>query len=68
MNAERVLIASECIGDGRFFIDRATAYAGERSVFDRPIGLNQGIQFPIARSYIELEAAAGMVDKAAAIR
>ena len=67
MNAERVLIASECIGDGRFFIDRATAYAGERSVFDRPIGLNQGIQFPIARSYIELEAAAGMVDQAAAL-
>ena len=67
MNAERVLIASECIGDGRFFIDRAVAYAGERSVFDRPIGLNQGIQFPIARSYIELEAAAGMVDKAAAL-
>ena len=52
MNAERVLIASECIGDGRFFIDRAAAYAGERSVFDRPIGLNQGIQFPIARSYM----------------
>ena len=67
MNAERVLIASECIGDGRFFIDRAAAYAGERSVFDRPIGLNQGIQFPIARSYVELEAAAGMVDKAAAL-
>ena len=67
MNAERVLIASECIGDGRFFIDRATAYAGARSVFDRPIGLNQGIQFPIARSYIELEAAAGMVDQAAAL-
>ena len=67
MNAERVLIASECICDGRFFIDKAAAYAGERSVFDRPIGLNQGIQFPIARSYIELEAAAGMVDKAAAL-
>jgi alkylation response protein AidB-like acyl-CoA dehydrogenase len=67
MNAERVLIASECIGDGRFFVDRAVAYAGERSVFDRPIGLNQGIQFPIARSYIELEAASGMVDKAAAL-
>ena len=67
MNAERVLIASECVGDGRFFIDRAAAYAGERSVFDRPIGLNQGVQFPIARSYIELEAAAGMVDKAAAL-
>ena len=67
MNAERVLIASECIGDGRFFIDRAAAYAGERSVFDRPIGLNQGIQFPIARSFVEIEAAAGMVDKAAAL-
>ena len=67
MNAERVLIASECIGDGRFFTDRAAAYAAERSVFDRPIGLNQGVQFPIARSYIEIEAAAGMVDKAAAL-
>ena len=67
MNAERVLIASECIGDGRFFIDRAATYAGERSVFDRPIGLNQGIQFPIARSFVEIEAAAGMVDKAAAL-
>jgi alkylation response protein AidB-like acyl-CoA dehydrogenase len=65
MNAERVLIASECIGDGRFFIDRATAYANDRSVFGRPIGQNQGVQFPIARAHIELEAAAGMVDKAA---
>jgi acyl-CoA dehydrogenase len=67
MNAERVLIASECIGDGRFFVDRATAYANDRSVFGRPIGQNQGVQFPIARSHIELEAAAGMVDKAAAL-
>ncbi|MDC1117002.1 acyl-CoA/acyl-ACP dehydrogenase [Luminiphilus sp.] len=65
MNAERVLIASECIGDGRFFVDRATAYAKDRVVFDRPIGKNQGVQFPIARAYIEIEAAAGMVDKAA---
>jgi acyl-CoA dehydrogenase len=65
MNAERVLIASECIGDGRFFVDRATAYANDRSVFGRPIGQNQGVQFPIARAHIELEAAAGMVDKAA---
>ena len=65
MNAERVLIASECIGDGRFFVDRATAYAKDRVVFDRAIGPNQGVQFPIARAYIEIEAAAGMVDKAA---
>ena len=65
MNAERVLIASECVGDGRFFVDRATAYANDRSVFGRPIGQNQGVQFPIARAHIRLEAAAGMVDKAA---
>jgi alkylation response protein AidB-like acyl-CoA dehydrogenase len=56
MNAERVLIASECIGDGRFFVDRATAYAKDRVVFDRAIGQNQGVQFPIARAYIEIEA------------
>lgn len=67
MNAERVLIASECIGDGRFFIDRATAYAGERRVFGRPIGQNQGVQFPIAQAYAELEAAALMVDRAATL-
>ena len=67
MNAERVLIASECIGDGRFFVDRATTYANDRSVFGRPIGQNQGVQFPIARAHIGLEAAAGMVDKAAAL-
>jgi acyl-CoA dehydrogenase len=54
MNAERTLIAAECIGDGYWFIDRATAYAGEREVFGRPIGQNQGIQFPIARAYINL--------------
>ncbi|QTH21125.1 acyl-CoA/acyl-ACP dehydrogenase [Rhizorhabdus wittichii] len=65
MNAERVLIASECIGDGRFFIDRATAYAKDRSVFGRPIAENQGVQFPIARAHVQLSAAAEMVDKAA---
>lgn len=65
MNAERILIASECIGDGRFFVDRAAAYARDRSVFGRPIGENQGIQFPIARAHVQLSAAAGMVDKAA---
>ena len=65
MNAERILIASECIGDGRFFIDRASAYAKDRSVFGRPIGENQGIQFPIARAYVQVTAAAEMVEKAA---
>lgn len=65
MNAERILIAAECIGDGRFFIDRAVAYANDRSVFGRPIGMNQGIQFPIARAYVQLSAAAELVDKAA---
>jgi acyl-CoA dehydrogenase len=57
LNAERTLIAAECIGDGYWFIDRATRYAGERQVFGRPIGQNQGIQFPIAQAYIEVEAA-----------
>jgi acyl-CoA dehydrogenase len=57
MNAERVLIAAECIGDGYWFIDRARAYANERIVFDRPIGRNQGIQFPIARAYANVRAA-----------
>ncbi|MDE0488272.1 MAG: acyl-CoA/acyl-ACP dehydrogenase [Gammaproteobacteria bacterium] len=65
MNAERTLIASECIGDGRWFIDRAAAYAGEREVFGRPIGRNQGVQFPIARAYASIEAAALMVTDAA---
>ena len=65
MNAERILIASECIGDARFFVDRATRYAREREVFGRPIGANQGVQFPIARAHVETEAAALMVDKAA---
>jgi alkylation response protein AidB-like acyl-CoA dehydrogenase len=67
MNAERILIAAECIGDGRFFVDRAAAYAKERSVFGRAIGANQGVQFPIARAHVEITAAALMVDKAAAL-
>jgi len=57
LNAERTLIAAECIGDGYWFIERARRYASERIVFDRPIGQNQGVQFPIAEAYIELEAA-----------
>ena len=57
LNAERVLIAAECIGDGYWFIDRATEYAKQRVVFGRPIGQNQGVQFPIADAFIELEAA-----------
>ena len=57
MNAERILIAAECIGDGTFFLDRATAYAREREVFGRPIGANQGVQFPLARARMALDAA-----------
>jgi acyl-CoA dehydrogenase len=57
MNAERILIAAECIGDARFFLDRATAYAKERQVFGRPIGQNQGIQFPLAQAHARLHAA-----------
>ena len=57
LNAERTLIAAECIGDGYWFIDRVTSYANERVVFGRPIGQNQGVQFPIAQAYIEVEAA-----------
>jgi acyl-CoA dehydrogenase len=57
LNAERTLIAAECIGDGYWFIDRAVNYAGERVVFDRPIGQNQGVQFPIARAFVNVEAA-----------
>ena len=57
LNAERTLIAAECIGDGYWFIDRVTKYVKDRIVFDRPIGQNQGVQFPIAESYIEVEAA-----------
>ena len=65
MNAERILIAAECVGDGRYFIDKASHYANEREVFGRPIGQNQGVQFPIARCYTEVEAAWLMVEKAA---
>ena len=67
MNAERVLIAAECIGDGRWFVERATAYAGERVVFGRPIGANQGVQFPLARSYAAVRAAGLMRDLAASL-
>ena len=65
MNAERVLIAAECVGDGRYFIDKASKYASERVVFGKPIGTNQGVQFPIARAHTQIEAAALMVEKAA---
>jgi alkylation response protein AidB-like acyl-CoA dehydrogenase len=65
MNAERILIASECIGDAKWFIEKATAYAKERSVFGRPIGQNQGVQFPIARAYMQMRGAELMVREAA---
>ncbi|WP_415392518.1 acyl-CoA dehydrogenase family protein [Paracoccus sp. SJTW-4] len=67
MNAERILVASECVGDGRYMVKRAVEYAGERVVFGRPIGANQGVQFPIARAHVELEAADLMARKAAAL-
>ena len=57
MNAERILIAAECIGDGRFLLEKAVAYANERVVFDKPIGSNQGVQFPLAKAYAQLRAA-----------
>jgi acyl-CoA dehydrogenase len=65
LNAERTLIAAECIGDGYWFIDKVTKYVGERRVFDRAIGQNQGVQFPIARAYVNVEAASLMRFKAA---
>ena len=67
MNAERILIAAECLGDARWFIETAGAYARERRVFDRPIGQNQGVQFPIARAFAQTEAAELMTRKAAAL-
>lgn len=67
MNAERILIAAECIGDARFFVEQASEYASNREVFGRPIGLNQGIQFPIARAHIQTEAADAIVKRAAAL-
>lgn len=65
MNAERILIAAECIGDARWFTEKSSRYASEREVFDRPIGKNQGVQFPIARAHIQTEAADLMVQQAA---
>jgi alkylation response protein AidB-like acyl-CoA dehydrogenase len=65
MNAERILIAAECIGDGRWFVDKAARYASERVVFQRPIGSNQGVQFPLARAHAALQAADLMRHKAA---
>ena len=67
LNAERILIASECIGDGRWFVERAARYASEREVFGRPIGANQGVQFPIARAYAAVEAADLVRYKAASL-
>ena len=67
LNAERILIAAECIGDGYWFVEHATQYAKERVVFERPIGQNQGVQFPIAEAYMEIEAANLMRFKAAAL-
>ena len=67
MNAERLLLASESIGDALFFIDRSTRYAGERVVFDRPIGQNQGVQFPIARVYMRTQGAIAVRDRAVSL-
>ncbi len=67
LNAERILIAAECIGDGRWFVERAARYASERHVFGRPIGANQGVQFPIARAHLAVEAADLMRYKAASL-
>ena len=65
LNAERILIAAECIGDARWFVEKSTRYANEREVFDRPIGKNQAVQFPIARAHVQTEAAALMVQRSA---
>ncbi|RKQ35794.1 acyl-CoA dehydrogenase family protein [Oceanobacillus halophilus] len=65
MNAERILVASESLGDGKYFVDKSVQYANERVVFNRPIGQNQGVQFPISQSYMDIEAATLMRDKAA---
>ena len=66
-NAERILIAAECIGDGRWFVERAVAYTSSREVFGRPLGQNQGIQFPVAHAHAEIEGADLMRFKAAAL-
>src|SRR3989475_1780924 len=67
MNAERILVGSESIGDGRWFVEKAVAYSSQRVIFGRPIGANQGVQFPIAKAHTAVEAAALMRDKAAAL-
>jgi acyl-CoA dehydrogenase len=67
MNAERILIAAECIGDAKWFLEKATDYAKQRVIFDRPIGRNQGVQFPLARAYAQMRAAELMVQRAAAL-
>jgi acyl-CoA dehydrogenase len=67
MNAERILIASECVGDGRWFVETAAAYASKRIVFGKPIGANQGVQFPIARAHAAVEAASLLRFRAAAL-
>jgi alkylation response protein AidB-like acyl-CoA dehydrogenase len=67
MNAERILIAAECLGDGKWFVEKASNYASERVVFGRPIAQNQGVQFPIAKAYAHLRAAELMVHRAAAL-
>ena len=67
MNAERILIAAECVGDAKWFIDKAVGYAKDRRVFDRPIGQNQGVQFPIAKAYANMRAAELMVREALAL-
>jgi acyl-CoA dehydrogenase len=67
MNAERILIAAECVGDAKWFIEKATRYAKDRTVFGRPIGQNQGVQFPIAKAYAQMRAAELMVHQAASL-
>jgi acyl-CoA dehydrogenase len=67
LNAERILIAAECVGDGRWFVSTASRYAIDRVIFNRPIGVNQGVQFPIARAHVAVEAADLMRQKAAAL-
>ena len=67
MNAERILVASECVGDGKWFVKKSVEYANSREVFGRPIGQNQAVQFPIARAWAELEAADMICRRAAAL-
>src|SRR5690606_24084859 len=67
MNAERILLGAECIGDARWFTEKAVKYVSERRVFDRPIGQNQGVQFPISKAYVEMRAADLVLRRAAAL-